>query len=134
MTAVAIIFAILFLIALVGLFTLDYERDELRTKLQKFKVRDEKWEERTRDIQKLKEQHDEELWNVKSEWQRLQLGIQKHMNAKGHDRCWLNDLELYQLIDPQYDKMKMQLPCMPEFLHNCCIYWRDNQPPENRKL
>jgi len=77
---------------------------------------------------------EEETLKVKSEWQKLFLGIQKHMNAKGHNRCWLNDLELYQLVDPKYDRMNMALPCMPEFLHNCCVYWRDSQPPEARKL
>jgi hypothetical protein len=77
---------------------------------------------------------EEATLKAKSEWQKLFLGIQKHMTAKGHDRCWLNDLELYKLVDPQYDKMNMALPCMPEFLHNCCVYWRDSQPPESRKL
>lgn len=71
---------------------------------------------------------------AKFEFQKLFLGIRKHMDAKGHDRCWLNDLELYQLVDPKYDRMRMELPCLPEFLNNCCIYWRDSQPPEARKL
>lgn len=77
---------------------------------------------------------EEETRKAKSEWQKLFLGVQKHMAAKGHDRCWLNDLELYQLVDPLYDRMRMELPCLPEFLNNCCIYWRDSQPPEARKL
>lgn len=77
---------------------------------------------------------EEKLLDVQCKWQKLVLGIQKHMNAKGHDRCWLNDLELYELVDPKYDRINMSLPCLPEFISNCCIYWRDNQPPEVRNL
>lgn len=64
----------------------------------------------------------------------LEMAITVHMKAKGHDRCWLNDLELYRVIDPKFDKMRLALPCLPEFLHNCSVYWRDSQPPEARKL
>jgi hypothetical protein len=64
----------------------------------------------------------------------LEDAIKKHMHAKGHDRCWLNDLELYRVLDPEFDKMRLELPCLPEFIHNCTVYWRDSQPPEARKL
>lgn len=58
----------------------------------------------------------------------LTAGICKHMNAKGHDRCWLNDLELYRLVDPSVSSEKMALPCLPEFMHNCAAYWSERQP------
>lgn len=64
----------------------------------------------------------------------LEQAITIHMRAKGHDRCWINDLELYRVIDSKFDKMRLALPCLPEFLHNCSVYWRDSQPPEARKL
>jgi len=61
-------------------------------------------------------------------------GIKKHSEAKGHDRCWLNDLELYELAGLKIDKIELGLPDLPEFIGNCCAYWRDRQPPEARKL
>lgn len=64
----------------------------------------------------------------------LEDAIKEHMHAKGHNRCWLNDLELYQVVNPNPDKMKLALPCLPEFMHNCAVYWRDSQPPEARNL
>ena len=76
----------------------------------------------------------EKLRKAQDRTYQLETAIANHMNAKGHERCWLNDLELYSVIDPEFDKMKLALPCMPEFLHQCCLYWRDSQPPEARKL
>lgn len=64
----------------------------------------------------------------------LKMAIREHQEAKGHNRCWLDDLELYKKIDPGSDKMNLGLPALPEFIHNCAVYWRDRQAPEQRKL
>lgn len=66
--------------------------------------------------------------------QELETAISVHMNAQDHQRRWINDLELYRVMDPKFDKMRLALPCLPEFIHNCIVYWRDSQPPETRKL
>jgi hypothetical protein len=76
----------------------------------------------------------EKLRKARARVQELETAVATHMNAKGHQRCWINDLELYRVIKPEVDKMSLALPCLPEFLHNCTVYWRDSQPPEARKL
>ncbi|NIQ80933.1 MAG: hypothetical protein GTN93_23130, partial [Anaerolineae bacterium] len=49
----------------------------------------------------------------------LETAIKKHMKARGHDRCWLDDVELYRVLNPHFDKMDLGLPALPEFMHNC---------------
>jgi len=59
---------------------------------------------------------------------KLREAIRKHMSERGHNRCWLDDLELYAVLDPKFDKMNLQLPPLPEFIHNCCVFWKERQP------
>jgi len=59
---------------------------------------------------------------------KLREAIRKHMGERGHDRCWLDDLELYSVLDPKFDKMNLQLPPLPEFIHNCQLFWAERQP------
>lgn len=52
----------------------------------------------------------------------LESGIRKHRDAKGHDRCFENDLELYKLL-PESTKIDNQLPSRAEFLEGCAKYY-----------
>lgn len=52
----------------------------------------------------------------------LETGIAAHRAAKGHDRCWENDLKLYQLVGGTIDENVM--PPLPEFMHNCAAYYQ----------
>lgn len=47
--------------------------------------------------------------------------ITKHRDAKGHDRCWLNDCELY--VAAGLDPEDPALPPLPEFIRCCTAYW-----------
>lgn len=52
----------------------------------------------------------------------LQAAICKHRDARGHERCWQNDVELYHAIGEPlpYDG---GLPCREEFLGRCQEYY-----------
>lgn len=63
----------------------------------------------------------------------LKKAIKKHRDAAGHERCWLNDMELYKVIEPAPDKMNMALPPLPEFMNKCAAYWSDNQPEQCKR-
>lgn len=54
----------------------------------------------------------------------LRAGIRKHRAARGHDRCWENDLELYKLL-PETPPQSPQLPPKPEFLAACERYFEE---------
>lgn len=67
-----------------------------------------------------------------AEFRSIRQAIRDHRDSCGHDRCWLNDRELYQVLgEPIPD------PSMPErakFLEGCRAYV-DGQPdpiPEGR--
>lgn len=63
---------------------------------------------------------------------KLRNTIRRHRDAKGHDRCWLDDLELYQLL-PEGREADFTLPKKDEFLKNCEIYWKNRCPLSNLK-
>ena len=54
---------------------------------------------------------------------RLREGIRNHQRQTGHSLCWLNDVELWKLLDenPQYPHQT--LPVREEFLRNCQRYY-----------
>jgi len=62
---------------------------------------------------------------LRAEVEQLRQAIRDHRDSKGHDRCWLNDRALYEVLgEPIPD------PCMPErskFLEGCRAYV-DGQP------
>ena len=53
---------------------------------------------------------------------KLHEAIVKHRSAYGHDRCWLNDLELYKASGMYQDEPK--LPPLPEFMEHCAAYYQ----------
>lgn len=60
----------------------------------------------------------------------LEAAIRKHRDATGHEACWLNDQELYDVLGDPLDGRK--LPPEPEFLRRCKEYYdaqlRGNNP------
>lgn len=50
----------------------------------------------------------------------LKTAIRKHRDAKGHDRCWENDLELYKVLGEPLPQQ--ELPPMAEFKQRCHEY------------
>jgi len=59
--------------------------------------------------------------------QLLRDAVRKHRDENGHDRCWLDDQELYKSL-PEVKDADYQLPPRQEFLHNCSKYWCERQP------
>jgi hypothetical protein len=53
----------------------------------------------------------------------LEAAIRKHAQAKGHDRCWENDLELYEVIGLKPENPG--LPCKEDFLKKCEEYYKE---------
>ncbi len=53
----------------------------------------------------------------------LRDGIRHHQAQTGHSLCWINDLELWKLIedDPKYPHST--LPIRDEFLSNCQAFY-----------
>lgn len=67
------------------------------------------------------------LLELKQEILKLRNTIRRHRDARGHDRCWLDDIELYQLL-PEGKEADFTLPKKEEFLKNCEIYWKNRCP------
>lgn len=63
------------------------------------------------------------------EIQSLRDAVRKHRDEKHHDRCWLDDLELYKKLPEGLDKVDQQLPPEKEFLDNCKRYYDHRQNP-----
>lgn len=71
--------------------------------------------------------YDAELQRLKEENLRLVNAIKRHRDARGHDRCWENDLELYEAIGG-VNVDDFHLPPCNEFLQGCLNYWNERQP------
>lgn len=55
----------------------------------------------------------------------LEEAIRKHRDAKGHDRCFENDLELYKLLpEGLSEDYTTKLPSKEEFLEGCSNYYQ----------
>ncbi len=53
---------------------------------------------------------------------RLRAGIRQHQSATGHELCWLNDVELWKLVDDNSAYPHETLPVAEEFLSQCRRY------------
>lgn len=63
-----------------------------------------------------------------AEIRRLRAAIRKHRDERGHDRCWLDDAQLYGVLgEPQPDT---SLPPEPEFIENCRRFHALRQAPK----
>lgn len=54
---------------------------------------------------------------------RLREGIRKHQQQTGHGLCWLNDVELWKLLDPEARYPHETLPVRDEFLAQCAKFY-----------
>lgn len=52
----------------------------------------------------------------------LEVAIRKHRNARGHDRCWENDLDLYAVLGDE-PPASPELPPREEFMAGCERYY-----------
>lgn len=58
----------------------------------------------------------------------LETAIRKHRDERGHNRCWLDDLELYKVLNESINENDFVLPPKTEFLDQCCKYYETRQP------
>lgn len=59
---------------------------------------------------------------LKDEIIRLRTGIREHRDEKGHGRCWVDDLRLYELL-PEKLSADTTLPPREQFLENCARFY-----------
>lgn len=53
----------------------------------------------------------------------LETAIRRHRDARGDDRCWLDDTELYETLGEPLEPGAGELPPRAAFLENCERYW-----------
>lgn len=78
---------------------------------------------------------------LRQEIERFKTAIRKHRDAKGHDRCWENDLELYAVLGEPLPSSP-ELPPKCEFQQKCKEYYYQQlsikrqtySPPNDDKL
>lgn len=64
----------------------------------------------------------------------LRSAVRKHRDEKGHDRCWLDDMELYKALPEGVADVNLQLPPEKEFLANCKRFYDSRKDPNESFL
>jgi hypothetical protein len=59
--------------------------------------------------------------------ERLRAAIREHRDQEGDDRCWLDDMRLYNALDEGQEDCTLPPKC--EFLKSCERYWEQRQSP-----
>lgn len=60
----------------------------------------------------------------------LRQAVRDHRDARGDDRCWLDDIELYKALhEPVPEDMELALPNRNAFLTRCEQYFEHRQKP-----
>ena len=63
----------------------------------------------------------------RTEYLKLKTAIRKHSDQRGDDRCWLDDIELYDALGEESAGVNMTLPPKCEFLKSCERFWEQRQ-------
>lgn len=69
------------------------------------------------------ESDDKVIRTLAAEVTRLREGIRNHQSKRGHEICWLNDIELWRLLDPDARYPHKTLPVREEFLTQCAQFY-----------
>jgi hypothetical protein len=77
---------------------------------------------------------DEDLENmnidqVRTEAKKLRDAIRYHRDQKGDDRCWVDDIRLYEALPEGPVNYDPTLPPEEEFLANCKRFCKSRQTP-----
>lgn len=75
------------------------------------------------EIDRLSSSPDAAIVALAGEVKRLRSGIREHQQQTGHSLCWLNDLDLWRLLDPRADYPHATLPVRDEFFGQCRRYY-----------
>lgn len=73
------------------------------------------------------EGQDIRLKELGAEVTKLRNAIRAHRDEKGHDRCWLDDQELYKALPEGLAEVDQTLPPKEEFIANCHRYHAHRQ-------
>lgn len=69
------------------------------------------------------------------EIRRLRQGIRYHRDQKGDDRCWVDDVRLYELLpEGPTEGYDSKLPTRDVFLANCARFHDSRQVPPGCKF
>lgn len=71
----------------------------------------------------------EEVAELKKEVERLRGAIRQHRDERGHDRCWMDDQRLYEVLPESVD-VDTTLPPKECFLKNCEKFYENRQNGE----
>ena len=66
--------------------------------------------------------------NLEAEKARMEAAVSKHATARGHERCWENDRELYRAFG--LEPSGPDLPSRDEFLGRCAAYYEQQTTRE----
>jgi hypothetical protein len=69
------------------------------------------------------------LEELKTEAKKLRASIRYHRDQKGDDRCWVDDLRLYETLPEGAVGHDSTLPTEEVFLENCKRFCRSRQVP-----
>ena len=69
------------------------------------------------------------LEELKEETKKLRAVIRYHRDQKGDDRCWVDDLRLYEMLPEGSVGYDSTLPTEEVFLENCKRFCRSRQVP-----
>lgn len=61
----------------------------------------------------------------------LETAIRKHRDQRGDDRCWVDDMELYEVL-AESEQPVLKLPPRSVFLRNCARYWECRQKSSDK--
>jgi hypothetical protein len=75
------------------------------------------------EIDQLCQSSDPTVVALATEVKRLRLGIREHQRQTGHSLCWLNDLDLWHLLDATAEYPHATLPVGDEFFAQCRRYY-----------
>jgi len=71
---------------------------------------------------------EQEAWKARQRVDALESAIRRHRDERGHNRCWLDDGELYAVL-PEGTPPPTTLPPHDEFLSACERFWQLRQAP-----
>jgi hypothetical protein len=67
--------------------------------------------------------------SLRAEAKKLRAAIRYHKDQKGDDRCWVDDLRLYEALPEGAAGHDSTLPTEEVFLENCKRFCRSRQVP-----
>ena len=75
------------------------------------------------EVEALCSSEDRTIAGLADEVRSLRAGIRIHKSQTGHSLCWLNDVELWRLLDSDPAYPHDTLPVRDEFLRQCRAYY-----------